>query len=302
MGEGIQTGAPPASLRWAVKNYGEHRALDLLNLEVRRGQITALLGPNGAGKSTTISLVLGLIAPDSGSVELFGESPHRLSARRRIGVMLQSAALPETLRVSELLKQAAGYYGTPESLDEVAKLAGVYDLLHRFYGKLSGGQQRRVQFALAICGAPEFICLDEPTTGLDTQSRKSLWAAIRMKVARGCAVLLTTHYLEEAEAVADRVVVLSKGRLVKDGTVDEIRALSKQRRIRCITITPENEISVWEDVVSVTRQEQYLEIETPSPEAVMQRLFKADPSLKELEVHRAGLADALSHIAPEGAQ
>jgi ABC-2 type transport system ATP-binding protein len=261
-----------------------------------------LLGPNGAGKSTTISLLLGLANPDKGSVELFGESPRLLSARRRIGMMLQSAVLPDTLRVRELLRLTACYYGTPEPLEQVAGLAGIDDLQGRFYGKLSGGQQRRVQFALALCGAPDFLCLDEPTVGLDSQARKALWATIRTKTEAGCAVLLTTHYLEEAEAVADHVAVLSGGRLVKEGTVDEIRSLSERRRIRCITTIPEADIGRWEGVVSVTRQERYLEIETPTPEALVQRLFKTDPTVRDLEVHRAGLVDALSHIAPEGAQ
>jgi ABC-2 type transport system ATP-binding protein len=301
MGYGTQAGAA-AVLRGAVKSYGKQVALNGLDLEVRRGEITALLGPNGAGKSTTISLLLGLANPDKGSVELFGESPRLLSARRRIGMMLQSAVLPDTLRVRELLRLTACYYGTPEPLDQVARLAGIDDLQGRFYGKLSGGQQRRVQFALALCGAPDFLCLDEPTVGLDSQARKALWATIRTKTEAGCAVLLTTHYLEEAEAVADHVAVLSGGRLVKEGTVDEIRSLSERRRIRCITTIPEADIGRWEGVVSVTRQERYLEIETPTPEALVQRLFKTDPTVRDLEVHRAGLVDALSNIAPEGAQ
>jgi len=301
MGEGAR-GGTAAVLREAVKSYGKQVALNGLNLEIRRGQITALLGPNGAGKSTTISLLLGLTNPDEGSVELFGESPRLLSARRRIGVMLQSAALSDTLRVREVLQLTACYYGTPEPLEQVAKLAGIDDLQGRFYGKLSGGQQRRVQFALALCGAPDFLCLDEPTVGLDSQARKALWSVIRTKTEAGCAVLLTTHYLEEAEAVADRVAVLFGGRLVKEGTVDEIRSLSERRRIRCITVIPEAEISRWEGVANVTRQERYLEIETPSPEALVQRLFKTDPTVRDLEVHRAGLVDALSNIAPEGAE
>jgi len=300
MGEAARAAAA-AVLRGAVKSYGKQIALNGLDLEVRRGQITALLGPNGAGKSTAISLLLGLANPDKGSVELFGESPRLLSARRRIGLMLQSAVLPDTLRVRELLRLTAGYYGTPEPLDQVAKRAGIDDLQERFYGKLSGGQQRRVQFALALCGAPEFLCLDEPTVGLDSQARKALWSAIRTKTESGCAVLLTTHYLEEAEAVADRVAVLFGGRLVKEGTVDEIRSLSERRRIRCITVIPEADISRWEGVVNVTRRERYLEIETPSPEVLVQRLFKTDPALRDLEVHRAGLVDALSNIAGEGA-
>jgi len=197
-----------ARLAATVKRYGPLTALDGVDLAVRRGELLALLGPNGAGKSTSIGLLLGLIRPDAGRAELFGLDPQRIEARRRIGVMLQSANLPATLRVGELLRLTMSYYPNPRGFDETAALAGLADLLLRPYGKLSGGQQRRVQFALALCGRPELLFLDEPTVGMDIDARQKLWAAMRALVAEGCAVVLTTHYLEEAEALAQRVVVL----------------------------------------------------------------------------------------------
>ncbi len=213
-----------ASLTHVVKRYGEKLALDDLTLAIEPGQVTALLGPNGAGKSTAIALLLGLTRAASGDVRVLGGAPGALAVRRRTGVMLQSAALPDTLRVRELLDLVRSYYPRPRAAQEVIACTGLRALLDSPYARLSGGQQRRVQFALAICGDPQLLFLDEPTTGLDIEARESLWAVVRDLTARGCAILLTTHYLEEAEALAQRVAVLSRGRIVSEGTVDEIRA------------------------------------------------------------------------------
>ena len=200
-----------ARLHGASKSYGTLRALDGVDLELRGGELLAVLGPNGAGKTTAIGLLLGLLRADAGEVELFGMDPQRIEARRGIGVMLQDAALPPTLRVGELIRLTASYYPSPRSVAECAELAGVADLLRRPYGKLSGGQQRRVQFALALCGRPRLLFLDEPTVGMDIEAREKLWATIRSLVAEGASVVLTTHYLEEAEALADRVCVMARG-------------------------------------------------------------------------------------------
>jgi ABC-2 type transport system ATP-binding protein len=213
--------------------------------------------------------------------------------------MLQSAALPETLRVGELLQMTRAYYPHPAPFEQLARTAGVGDLLQRFYGKLSGGQQRRVQFALAVCGNPDLLCLDEPTVGLDAAARAAVWAAVRARVSRGCAVLLTTHYLEEAEALADRVAVLAHGRAVMTGTVDEVRALSRAARIRCITGLSAEAIRTWEGVDTAVRDGPRLQIETAVPESVVRRLVEADALLSELEVRRGGLADVLCRISSE---
>lgn len=282
-----------------AKHYGTAVALQGLNLEIAAGRVTALLGTNGAGKTTTISLLLGLTAPDRGEVELFGDSPRHIRARQRLGVMLQSAVLPETLRVGELLQMTRAYYPCPAPFEQIARTAGIADLLQRFYGRLSGGQQRRVQFALALCGNPDLLCLDEPTVGLDTEARAAVWDVIRSRVNRGCAVLLTTHYLEEAEALADRVAVLVRGRVVMTGTVDEVRARSVAGHIRCVTALPAESVCTWEGVDAAVRHGARLQIETAVPDSIVQRLFQADPLLGELEVRRGGLADALSRISTE---
>jgi ABC-2 type transport system ATP-binding protein len=290
-----------ASLAGVIKRYGAHQALAGLDLKVPRGQVTALLGPNGAGKTTAISLLLGLGTPDRGRATLFGESPRNITARQRIGVMLQSASLSDALRVRDLLRQTASYYPNPRGLQETAKLAGIEDILDRGYGKLSGGQQRRIQFALAICGRPELVFLDEPTTGLDIDARESLWSAVRALVAEGCAVLLTTHYLEEAEALADRVAVLVRGRLVVEGTVDEIRAQIVRRSIRCISSLPAEQVLTWAGVSGASRNEQWLEIEAVKAEPIVLQLLQTDPHVSELEIHRGGLAEAFVQITRQAA-
>lgn len=287
---------PVAQLSGAVKRYGALTALDGLDLDLQRGELLALLGPNGAGKTTAIGLLLGLFRADAGTVRLFGQDPQQIAARRRIGVMLQNAMLPPTLRVGELLRLTASYYPDPASVQQAAAMAGVEDLLQRPYGKLSGGQQRRVQFALAVCGRPELLFLDEPTVGLDIEARQKLWAAIRALVAQGCSVLLTTHYLEEAEALADRVCVMAQGRVVQQGTVDALRARVAMKRIRCLTDLPVDTVRGWCEVSEVLRDGGRLHITTCEAEVVVLRLLQTDAYLRELEVQRAGLAEAFTEL------
>jgi ABC-2 type transport system ATP-binding protein len=285
-----------ASLKQAVKRYGKLTALEGIDLELKRGELLALLGPNGAGKSTAISLLLGLIRADGGEVALFGHDPQRIEARRRIGVMLQSASLPPTLRVGELLAQTASYYPAPRTVAEAAEIAGLGDLLARPYAKLSGGQQRRVQFAMAVIGRPELLFLDEPTVGLDIDARQRLWAAIRGLIAEGSSVVLTTHYLEEAEALADRVCVMARGRIVTEGSVDALRSRIALKRVRCISTLDVALVRAWPEVAEVREEQGRLLLSTATAEALVRRLLAADPALDELEVQRAGLAEAFTEL------
>ncbi len=291
----IQT-MPHARLQGVRKAYGKLQALDGVDLDVRGGQLLALLGPNGAGKSTAIGTLLGLVRADAGTVELFGRDPQELDARRHIGVMLQQAALPPTLRVGELIRLVSSYYPAPRALQESAELAGVADLLARPYAKLSGGQQRRVQFALALCGRPKLLFLDEPTVGMDIGSRQKLWAAIRHLVAEGNAVLLTTHYLEEAEALADRVCVMARGKVVSDGGVDELRERVALRRVRCRTAVDVDTARRWPEVAEASLDGERLLLSSAHAEALVRRLFDADPNLSALEVRAAGLAEAFEQL------
>ncbi|MGY0612820.1 ABC transporter ATP-binding protein [Luteimonas sp. A501] len=287
---------PLASLEGARKCYGKVAALDGVDLQLHAGQVLALLGANGAGKTTAISLLLGLLEPDAGQVRLFGHAPQALQARQGIGVMLQSGALADTLRVDELLDLVRSYYPDPRSVADCVAIAGLDGLLKRRYGRLSGGQQRRVQFALAVCGRPRLLFLDEPTTGLDIEARQGLWRGLRELVAEGTAVLLTTHYLEEAEALADRVVMLADGRVVASGSLDEVRARVDQRRIRCVTTVDAADVVRWPRVRSAVRDGDRLEVVADAAEDVVRRLLAVDPALSGLDVSRAGLAEAFLEI------
>jgi len=288
-----------AELSGVHKRYGNTIALDGLDLQVRRGELLAVLGPNGAGKTTAISLLLGLQQPDSGSVSLFGQSPKRVEARRPIGVMMQEVALAEELRVREQIDLVASYYPNPLTPDAVLEMIHATPLAGRPYGKLSAGQKRQAQFAVALCGRPKLLFLDEPTVGLDVQARAMMWETLRQLVRDGASIVLTTHYIEEAEALADRVVVLAKGRVIASGTVNEMRALITRKHISCATSVTVDSIESWPGVEIVIRDRERLHITASNAEAVTRQLLNADSDLQELEVHRAGLADAFTELTQE---
>ncbi|MDI2126595.1 ABC transporter ATP-binding protein [Yinghuangia seranimata] len=219
------------AFRGVTKAYGTVRAVDGLDVELLPGQTVALLGPNGAGKSTTLDLLLGLRRPDQGEVELFGVSPREAIERGLVGAMLQSGGLMEEVRVRELVGLACDLHPRPHPVDEVLSRAGLADIGDRLVNKLSGGQAQRVRFALATAGASDLIVLDEPTTGMDVSARQAFWATIREQADQGRTVLFATHYLEEADEVADRILVLHRGRILADGTAAEIKARAGARRV-----------------------------------------------------------------------
>ncbi|MFG6489966.1 ATP-binding cassette domain-containing protein [Roseateles sp. BYS78W] len=290
-----------ASLRGVSRRYGALEALSCVDLDLRRGELLALLGPNGAGKSTAISLWLGLHEADAGIVQLLGGAPQDIARRQGLGVMMQNVELPKDLKVHELVALSASYYAQPMTVKQALERAGIVELANRAYGKLSGGQKRQVQFALAICGRPRVLFLDEPTVGLDIQAREAMWANIRALLREGCSVLLTTHYLEEAEALATRVAVLAKGRLIAQGSVADMRALVSRRHIRCETTLPGVEVRRWPGVVDVSCDHDKLAIVATDAEAVVRRLLAADPRLSRLEVKQAGLNDAFHELTREAA-
>jgi ABC-2 type transport system ATP-binding protein len=291
-----------AELSGVSKRYGNLLALDGLNLDVRRGELLAVLGPNGAGKTTAISLMLGLQQPDAGTASLFRQPPQRLEARRQVGVMMQEVTLAEDLRVREHIDLVGHYYPEPFTPEAVLEMTHMTPLANRPYGKLSAGQKRQAQFAVAVCGRPKLLFLDEPTVGMDVQAREMMWDILRTLVRGGSSIVLTTHYLEEAQALADRVVVLAKGRLVASGTVSEMRALVSRKRITCSTTLTFEEIATWPGVESVTRDRELLHITVADAEEVARRLLIADPKLRDLEVHRAGLAEAFTELTTETTQ
>jgi ABC-2 type transport system ATP-binding protein len=214
-----------------TRRYGKALALDGVSLEVQAGELVGLLGPNGAGKTTLLNLLVGVRTPTSGRVELFGGDPRNAENRRLIGVTPQETGLPPTLRVGECVDYVAAHFPDPVSRAELLARFGLADLARRQTGGLSGGQRRRLAVALAFVGRPSMVFLDEPTTGLDVEARHALWSGIREFHAGGGTVLLTSHYLEEIEALAERVVVLDDGRVLVDDTVAAVRGLVGVRRV-----------------------------------------------------------------------
>ncbi|MBZ5681500.1 MAG: ABC transporter ATP-binding protein [Acidobacteriia bacterium] len=291
-----------AELQGVSKRFGSVVALDGIDLQVRPGELLAVLGPNGAGKSTAISLLLGLQQPDAGSVRLFGQSPLMLEARRSVGVMMQEVALAPELRVREHIDLVASYYPEPLSPEAAMETTHATVLGGRPYGKLSNGQKRQAQFAMAVCGRPKLLFLDEPTVGLDLKSRETMWDMLRQLVRNGASIVLTTHYLEEAEALADRVVVLAKGRVIASGTVREMRATVGHKRITCSTVLPAELVASWEGVQSVSHDRGRLQITTSHADTIVKRLVAADADFQDLEVHSAGLAEAFTELTQEPTQ
>ena len=253
------------------KNYGKTVALNGIDLQIPQAKLFTILGPNGAGKTTAISLLLGLQEPDAGTATLFGESPHLIEIRRQVGVMMQEVTLEQNLRARDLIDLTASYYPEPMALDEVVELTNISSLAKRPYGKLSGGQKRQVQFAMSIVGRPRLLFLDEPTAGLDVQARETMWSLLRQMVDDGTSIVLTTHYMEEAEALADRVAVLAKGRLVALGSVNEVRARVARKQIRCLTKLSSAQIEQWPNVQSVKSVGQQLHVTVIDAESVVRR-------------------------------
>ena len=291
--------ASVAQLRGVTKFYGKQRVLDRMSLDVRAGEVTALLGPNGAGKTTCVGIITGRLAAASGEALLFGLDPKRPAARARMGVVLQSAGLPDMLSVGELVTLQSGYYRRPREISETLALAGLDGLEDRRAGKLSGGQQRRLHYALAICGRPDLLVLDEPTTGLDHEARRRLWKTVREEADSGTAVLLTTHYLEEADALADRIVVIDDGRVVADDSPAGIKAKVAGATLRCRTSLSDSLLAALPGVRRVSRSGAAANLLVADGTAAVRALLAADPGLADLTISAASLEDALADVAAQ---
>jgi len=283
----------PALLANVTKSYGDNViALRDVSLDIHPGELNALLGPNGAGKTTAVKLLLGLAAPTSGIARVFNADPRDAANRARTGAMLQVARVPETLRVREHVKLFSTYYPDPLPFEQVVAAAGLSGIESKKFGDLSGGQKQRVLFALAICGNPDLLILDEPTVGLDVEARRGMWTQIRSFVAKGKSILLTTHYLEEADALADRVVVIDRGRIIAEGSPAEIKARAAGKRIRVRTRLSLDEVRALPFVASASNGGGTIEITTTSSDEVLRALMARDTSLADIEITSAGLEDA----------
>jgi ABC-2 type transport system ATP-binding protein len=288
-----------ASLENVSKNFGEVKALRAIDFTIRAGELVALLGPNGAGKTTAVKLLLGLARPTLGKVTIFGGNPVHSETRMRTGAMLQVALVPSTLRVREHIDLFSSYYSTPLPLKETLAIGGLESIQNRLFGDLSGGQKQRLLFALAVCGDPDLLFLDEPTVGLDVEARRLLWQQIRKLLNRGKTILLTTHYLEEADALADRVVVINRGEIIAEGTPEEIKAKTSGRRIRCCSDLPIERVRELPGVVEVSREGSFFEIRATAAEPVLRELLMRDPALRNVEVTSAGLEEAFLALTSE---
>ena len=288
--------SPIAALEGVTKAFGAHRVLDGFDFALEAGSVTALLGPNGAGKSTVAGLLAGRLRVDSGQVRLFGSDPADQRARARMGIMLQAGGLPETLTVAEAVDLHAGYFARRMPTTAVLEQAGLTALANRRCDRLSGGEARKVQFAMAIAGSPDLLVLDEPTTGFDPESRRAMWDVVRAKAATGSAVLLATHHMDEAEALADRIVVIAGGRIIADGAPAAIKAQVAATVIRLRTRLPADRFRALPGVTKVETVGADLSVLTTSPRASLEAAFAIDPALQHFEVTGASLEDALANL------
>ena len=293
---------PIARLHAVTKKYGPITALDNFSLTLNAGEVVALLGPNGAGKTTAVRLLLGLISPNSGSARVLGRDPRDSDARTRIGAMLQVSRVPEMLRVREHIDLFRSYYPQPLPMADVIRAAKLEGIEEQMFGKLSGGQKQRALFALALCGNPDLIFLDEPTAGMDIESRRALWDQVRALSAAGKTVLLTTHYLEEADMLASRVVVINKGKVVCEGTPAEIKHRVSGRRIRCITQLDRDFLRTLPTVSDVQQDREAIVVFAEHPESVVRTMLQRDETLHGLEIAAAALEDAFLALTTDSAQ
>jgi ABC-2 type transport system ATP-binding protein len=287
------------TLTGVTKRYGEVQAVAGVDLAIRPGEVVALLGPNGAGKSTTIEMLLGLVRPDQGDVRVYGDSPANAISAGRVGVMLQSGGIIEDAKVGELLDLVAGLHQDPLEVQEALQRAGIADLKGRRMKGLSGGQKQRVRFAMAIIPQPDLIVLDEPTTGMDVEARRDFWASMHAETARGRTVLFATHYLEEADSYADRVVLMRNGRIVADGTSAQIKASVSGRTIRATV--------PGADLAALAALPGVRDVETRGDVVLLQcadsddtlRYLLANTLAHDIEVTSADLEDAVLAIGAE---
>jgi ABC-2 type transport system ATP-binding protein len=278
--------------RAITKRFGQVLAVDGIDLQIAPGEIVAFLGPNGAGKSTTIDMLLGLSQPDEGGVSIFGGSPRAAIARGLVSAVLQSGGLLNDLTVRETVTLTASFFTAPSPVDEVLERAGILDIAERRVGKCSGGQQQRLRFALALLSDPGLLILDEPTTGMDVDGRRSFWQAIRADAARGRTVVFATHYLEEADLYADRIVLVRKGHIVADGTSAEIKNLASGRVVRATL--PGADLVTLGSLPGVTSAEtrgDVVIVTTTDSDTTARHLLTQTPAV-DLEVTSHNLEDA----------
>jgi ABC-2 type transport system ATP-binding protein len=292
--------APGIELRGVTKSYGAVQAVRGIDLVVQPGETVALLGPNGAGKSTTLDLVLGLGTADRGSVAVFGEPPATAVQRGWIGAMLQTGSVISELSVREVVTMLGSLYPDPIPVDDVIAAADIGDIADRRTNRLSGGQTQRVRVALALVSNPRLLVLDEPTVALDVEARRSFWATMRGFASDGRTVVFATHYLEEADAFADRIVLMANGVIVADGSATEIKARVGRRMIRATlpggAVTA---LATLPGVVQADRHGDTIELSCSDSDAAIRALLAAHPDVHDIEIRGAALEDAFIELTSD---
>jgi ABC-2 type transport system ATP-binding protein len=293
-------GGPAVDFENVMKVYGEVTAVNGLSLELRHGETVALLGPNGAGKSTSLDMLLALRKPTSGTIRVFGAEPSAVVKTGRVGAMLQSGGLMSEVTVGELVTLVAGFHPRPLPVGQTLKRAGIAALAGRRVESLSGGESQRLRFALAIAGECELIVLDEPTTSLDVESRQAFWSNMKAEVASGHTVLFATHYLEEADQAADRILVINKGRLLADGTPAEIKQRAGAKRISFrLDRVDETVLLQLPALVDLEVRNDLVRIQSADSDRTLYALLDAGYRPCEIEVTSLGLEQAFLAITAE---
>jgi ABC-2 type transport system ATP-binding protein len=284
------------------KSYGPIDAVRGVDISIEAGETVALLGPNGAGKSTTIDMILGLAEPDGGTVSVLGGPPSAAIDRGSVGAMLQTGALIRDLSVGELIAMVASLYPEPLDVGETLELTGLSEIAGQRTQKLSGGQTQRVRFAVALVSNPKLMVLDEPTVAMDVEGRRSFWATMRAQAAQGRTILFATHYLEEADAYADRAVLMAHGLVVADGPPTEIRAMVGSRTIRATL--PGAELDALQRLAGVSgaeRRGEAVVLSCEDSDAAIRALLEAYPAARDIEIAAAGLEEAFMQLTGDGA-
>jgi ABC-2 type transport system ATP-binding protein len=291
------TPIPAVELRNVSKQFDGTTALHNISLRIDPGEVVAILGPNGAGKTTAISIMLGIRKPTSGKVTMFGMDPQDLRARSRCGVMLQETGLHWSLRVRELVQLFRTYYPDPLPSAQIMEVAGIADLAEKRAGDLSGGQRQRLAFALAICGNPSMLFLDEPTVGLDIDARKAFWREIRRYADRGASIVLTTHYMEEAEALANRIVVMQEGSIVADAPAETLTSRVSGMHVR-LAVPDDITADVFDElpVTELELSHGVASFTSIDPQDVLRGLWLRKVAFRTLEIRGAALEDAVSTL------
>jgi len=286
------SGQTAVDLRGVHKSFGKVRAVQGIDLVIAPGEIVALLGPNGAGKTTTIDMILGLSQPTAGHVSVYGTQPRQAIESGLVSAVMQVGGLLKDLTVAETARYTASLFGSSRPVEEVLRRAGISHIADRRVGKCSGGEQQRLRFAMALLPNPELLILDEPTTGMDVEGRRDFWAAIRKDAELGRTVMFATHYLEEADAYADRIVLLRQGEIVADGTGAEVKALASGRTVRATLPDPDQvALAAIPGVDSVEVRGDTVLIHSSDSDGVARYLLTATPA-RDLEINARGLEDA----------